>query len=496
MKNIYKTLALAVAVFSLSACGNSWLDLDPATSKPTDKAIDDYKSAKEALTGVYSLLQGNSGSVTYYGANLWVYGDVRGEDMQSANLSSRGASFYSMKYTADNAPAIWGTPYKIVRNANNLLAAIADGKVIGATDAQINELKAEALALRGLVHFDLCRIYGEPYTVNEGASLGVPIVLSPLPVAALETRATVAEVYAQVIQDLEESLTLGGLKKEKYYGYVNYWYVKGLLSKVYLYKGENDKSLEYAEDIIKNSPYELWTNEEYVDGWQTTNTGRKEMLFEIVNYSTDNWTDREGIANLMHPKGYADIIATKAFITMMGATPNDVRNGLFLEKNPEDTNPVIGDSKVFVNKYPANEAGEWRLNSLPVMRISEVYLFAAEAAAKLNQPATAAKYLNAIHKRANPDAADVDAADATLERISLERRKELIGEGSRFFDAMRNNETVIRYTSESDRGFHPSLDPEARKFNRTYYKTLLPIPISETNVNAPIRGQQNPGYGK
>lgn len=99
-----------------------------------------------------------------------------------------------------------------------------------------------------------------------------------------------------------------------------------------------------------------------------------------------------------------------------------------------------------------------------------------------------------IHKRANPTAADVTPAEATLERISLERRKELIGEGNRFFDAMRNNETITRYTSEADRFYHVVLDAEARSFDRTYYRTLLPIPVSETNVNAPIRAQQNPGY--
>lgn len=494
MKNIYKILTLGVIFIALSACGNNWLDLDPATAKPSDKAITDYKSAEEALTGIYSRIQGNSGSVSYYGANLWVYGDVRGEDMQSTNLSSRGATFYAMKYLENNAPAIWGTPYTIIRNTNNLLEALESGKIADATDTQINELKSEALAIRALVHFDLCRIYGMPYTANNGTSLGVPIVLTSLPVEALETRNTVAEVYTQVLLDLGASINTGGLSKEKTYGYINYWFVKGLLSKVNLYKGDNEAAFKHAEDIIKDSPYGLWTNEEYVEGWKTTSSGRKEMLFEIVNYSRDNWTDREGIANLMNPKGYGDVIATKAFIDMLATTPDDVRHGLFLEKEEDNPNVILENYKVFVNKYPVNEAGEWRLNSLPVMRLSEIYLFAAEAAAKLKDSSNAAKYLNVIHKRANPNAADISETDATLERIILERRKELIGEGSRFFDAMRNNETITRYTSEEDRGFHPSLDADSRTFNRDYFRAILPIPISEINANAPIREQQNPGY--
>ena len=129
-----------------------------------------------------------------------------------------------------------------------------------------------------------------------------------------------------------------------------------------------------------------------------------------------------------------------------------------------------------------------------MMRLSEVYLIAAEAAAKLGISDKAAAYLNVIHLRANPAASPVSQADATLARISIERRKELVGEGQRFFDAMRNNETVVRYTDQNDMQLHYILIPESQKFDRTYFRTLLPIPVSEVNVNPNLRGQQNPGY--
>ena len=494
MRNIYKSFVWGVALIMLSSCGNSWLDLESSTNIPTEKAIVDYKSADVALTGIYNGLQGTSSKTTYYGTSMWLYGDVRGEDMQSSLLSSRGAPFYSMKYTANDAPSIWSIPYNVILRVNRLIEAIDSNKIGDATPAQLDAMKSQAVAIRALVHFDLCRIYGAPYNVNNGVSYGIPIVLNTLPVASQETRNTVAEVYEQVIKDLEKSIEIGGLTKDKYYGYVNYWFVKELLAKVHLYKGDNDKALQYSEEVINDSPYELWTNEEYVDGWQTTDKGRKEMLFEIVNFSTDSWTDKEGIANIMSPYGYAAAIATKSFIDMLAKTPDDIRNKVLVKSVQSGSIKLYGDATVFVNKYPADETGEWRLNSLPAMRLSEIYLFAAEAAAKLGNSQKAADYLNVIHKRANPKAADITAAEATLERVILERRKELIGEGSRFFDAMRNDETITRYTNEEDRGFHPSLDDVSRSFNRTYFRTLLPIPLSETNVNAPIRAQQNPGY--
>jgi len=94
--------------------------------------------------------------------------------------------------------------------------------------------------------------------------------------------------------------------------------------------------------------------------------------------------------------------------------------------------------------------------------------------------------------RANPKATPVADADATVDRILLECRKEFVGEGHRFFDAMRNNQTIVRYTDEKNSGYHYPLRTESQKFDRTYYRIVLPIPITETDVNKNI--QQNPGY--
>lgn len=495
MKLIYKQLMLLFSLVILSSCGNSWLDLDPTDGVPSETAIDSYKAASVALTGVYDGLQGNSNSVSYYGAQILYYGDVRADDMQARTQGMRTSSVYEMKYNEDNAPQIWLVPYDVIRRANRLLEAIESDKIVDATEAQLKNLKSEALTIRALVHFDLCRIYGKPYSEDNGASLGIPLILEPIPQDALPSRNTVDEVYNQVITDLTDALSEGGLVDKKSYGYVNKWFAEGLLAKVYLYKEDNANALKYAEDVIEKSPYQLWTAEEYVPGWKTTDSGRKEMLFELVNNSTDDWTDRNGIAYLMNEDGYADLIATKSFLDMMAETPEDVRNGIIIPAQSDSILMVkYGEEKIFVNKYPAESNGEMRLNSLPLMRLSEIYLFAAEAAAKLGDGAKASKYLNAIYKRANPNATDLSASEATVERIMLERRKELIGEGHRFFDAMRNNETITRYTGEADKGFHYSLLKESMKFDRSYFRTILPIPIDEVNVNNNLKGQQNPGY--
>jgi hypothetical protein len=103
--------------------------------------------------------------------------------------------------------------------------------------------------------------------------------------------------------------------------------------------------------------------------------------------------------------------------------------------------------------------------------------------------------LNDIISNRTTDASKaVTAADVTLERIYVERRKELVGEGQRYFDVLRRGETVVRYTNEADKGWHDALNEEARTFNRDSKKALPLIPQNEIDANQEI--VQNPLYTK
>lgn len=496
MNNIFKLFTLSLAVFSMTACGNDWLDREPSDGIGTENAIKSYSDAQTAYYGMYDGLQGNSNLSSYYGARMIYYGDVRADDMQARTQGMRTSGCYEMRYTADDAPNMWNVPYNVIRRANGIIDAIDNGKVTDATDAQIGKIYAEAQVVRALVHFDLVRVYGLPYNMNEGASLGVPVMTELLGSDALPTRNTVAEVYAQVLKDLNAAINSGFMATKATKGYINVWAAKSILSRVYLTMDNNSEALTLAEDVINNAPYKLWANTEYAEAWAKSSPAHtNEMIFEIINESSDDWTDRSGIAYLYNEDGYADAIATKAFSDMLGSDPKDVRNEILLPAMIDaDLKKEFGDAKIFINKYPADNSGEMRLNNIPLVRLSEVYLTASEAAFKTGNKAKAAEYLNVIAQRANPEAKAISASDVTLERIITERRKELIGEGHRYFDALRNNETIVRYTNDTEKGFHYSLVGESQKFDRTYFRAILPIPASETDANPEIKKQQNPGY--
>ena len=501
MKKISLKTTLFVALTLLfSACSGDWLDLGPSDGIRTDEALTNMDKLEAARIGLYDGLQGNSTYSEYYAARMIYYGDVRGDDMQAQTSDNRTSSLYEMRYTANDAPMIWNVPYNVLRRANRIIQAVEDGivKDAGSSDANkatVARIYSEALVVRALVHFDLVRVYGNPYTMNNGAGLGVPIMVKPLDSKALPQRNTVKEVYDQVLKDLKKAIDDNALDKEMNNGYITHWTAKGLLARVYLYMGDNANARKEAVEVIEKSPYQLWTNAEYANRvWdKTVGAHSKEMLLELKNASTDDYTDREGIAYLYNEDGYSDAIATKAFCDLLQADSNDVRLTAMLPSHEDDFVKLYGTDRVWVNKYPADNQGEMRMSNVPLLRLSEIYLIAAEASAKLNDNAAAAKYLNAIVLRANPKATPVADADATVDRILLERRKEFVGEGHRFFDAMRNNKTITRYTDEKHIGYHyPLSEQQSQSFDRTYYRAILPIPQSEKDANEGIL--QNPGY--
>jgi tetratricopeptide (TPR) repeat protein len=496
MKKIYQSTVIALSLFAFTSCGNDWLDINPADGLPTGNAITNYNDALVARTGMYDGLQGNADNNEYYAAKMFYYGDVSADDMQARTQGMRSSSSYEKRFTLDNAPKIWKIPYNVIRRANRIIEAIDLGKITDAKEAELNELKAEALVVRALVHFDLVKIYAKPYTTDNGVSYGVPIVTSALSTDALLGRNTVAQVYDQVIKDLTDAIELKELSTDLTPGYINEWTAKGLLSRIYLYKGDNQNALSIAQDVITNSGYKLWSNAEYISAWSARNQkSKEEFIFEILNAGSDDWGDRESISYLLNEDGYADAILTKSFLDLLNEDPLDVRHGITLPAmKDEDLMEQFKDAKIFINKFPANSEGEMRLNSLPILRMSEVVLNAAEAAMKLNKTTEAAKYLNEIALRANPAATPATTASVSLEQILKERRKELVGEGHRFFDAMRNNETIVRYVDDKNQGYHYNLEKVSQKFDNTYFRAILPIPVNEVNVNPLLREQQNPGY--
>ena len=497
-------MGCAILAASLSSCVNDWLDVAPSDGTDADAALTSSSDLDAARTGMYKALKGNGSLVDYYGQQFFVYGDVHaGDDYQYNNIggSNRASFYYDMNYQTasefNTSTVSWQSPYVVIGRANRIIAAAEGGKLSDAVEAKtkIEQYAAEAKVLRALAHFDLVRIYGKPYTEDQGASLGVPLVTEVLESNAKPARSTVAEVYAQVVKDLTEAISSNALATETEPGYVSVWGAKAILSRVYLNMGDYANALSVAEDIIKNSGASLWTRDQYFKAWSAETPNESEFLFRLNVTGSDDNNDLNGIGNLQQRDGYKEMVATKKFVDMLTSDPGDVRNDMFLPATAAKEVATYGTNKVYLNKLRGQGGNNRNVTIIPIIRLSEVYLTAAECAFRNNDKTKAVEYLNDLVKNRTTTVASLATVDnITLERILIERRKELIGEGQRYFDALRNNETITRYTSEADKGWHKTLSKEAQSFDRDYFKAIAAIPQAEINANPNIK--QNDNYGE
>lgn len=137
--------------------------------------------------------------------------------MQARTQGMRTSSCYEMRYTADDAPNMWNIQYNVIRRANRLIEAVDNKTITDAENfqAELANIYNQAKVIRALVHFDLVKVYGMPYTYDEGASLGVPFVDKPLDRDAQPGRDKVADVYAKVVADLNNAIDSEALTVSK-----------------------------------------------------------------------------------------------------------------------------------------------------------------------------------------------------------------------------------------------------------------------------------------
>lgn len=497
MKHIYLFSAI-ISFLLLTSCGDGWLDgLGPVEEAETEKSLNTPTEAEYALNGVYTLFR----NYQYYGARYTYYGDAKGEDMQARNDSKRVARYYLYTWNAINAPSnFWSYPYKVIRNANNIINftdRLSDKEM---EESSNQDIRGQALTMRAMAHFDLVKVYGKPYTSDNGASPGVPIVKNLLANTEKPSRNTVAEVYTQIITDLEEASGL--LSKSVKNGKLNWFANQLLLARTYLYKGDNGKAFEVATNLISEAKgkYSLFSNAEYVDAWKKFEGS--EFLFTIFNSADEIEDSKEFVSYLMHSKGYDDISLTEDYLNLFEEdegenVPLKIQNKgkmkdirlkvLEFKKETNDKKEVIRVA-YYLLKYISPD---YKVSNIPVLRLSEAYLIAAEAAIKNSNKKDAATYLNAIVQRANPDK-EIAEEDVTLDMVLIERRKELVGEGHRLFDATRNNQTITRNVTR-DSHYSSLLKEETLKITSSYFGTLMPIPTGEMNTNPNM--VQNPGFG-
>lgn len=489
-KNILAT-ALVSMVISITSCSKSFLDVPPTNQADAADYVKTAADAKVAINGIMRKMISSS----YYGRNFIMYGDAKGGDL---TVFSQGRGLDNL-YTFNHAPSsgsygdFWSTLYDILLQTNTLIQSI-DKLVSQGSTENFSVYKGQALTIRALVYFDLVRLYGEPYNENK-AAWGVSNITTPIPVFDQPLRNTVEENYTQIVKDLTEAAPL--LPKTKTNGQVNYYANKAILARVNLFMGDNTGALAAAEEVIgATTLYSLYSNANWVNSWKTQ--FGSESILELGILPTlggDLGNASLGAYLRAKGKGGSAILgwfgASDYYLNRLKADATDVRWGIMGPDEISTTpNPRLGACY----KYSGNIdlAGDGKTTAtavnIKVIRLSEMYLIAAEAALPTNK-LKASNYLNEIRKRA-PALTPSTETTVTLDMIIDEKSKELFGEGHRFFDMIRLNRSI----TFNDEYIGAAITHRAKTIDRTFFKTILPIAQSEINANPGLKAQQNPNY--
>lgn len=492
MKYSMKLIVLVLTATLICSSCDDFLNMQPTNSANAESAIATPADASVAINGIMRAMSSSS----YYGRNFLLYGDAKGGDL-TIYAAGRGMDgLYRFDHTPSSGSysSYWVRGYYCIMQVNNLLENIEKLEASGVDGFSF--YKGQALTLRALIYFDLVRLYGLPYNYNKG-SYGVPNVIKTLSADAQPTRASVAENYAQIISDLNDGMALLASNKAPQNNYVGYYANVALQARVKLYMEDYDGALAAAKEVIESGKYKPYAPEEWVSSWTKQNAS--ESILEIgMDTESDLGTSSLGFyfirfKHKTNAMGW--FLASNYFLNRLGEDADDVRWGIMDNDEYWVDNNVDrkGACYKYVGSVDFDGDGKetYTAVNIKLIRLSEMYLIAAEAAMHKSTPdkAMASDYLNEIRKR-SPNLAPATAATIDDQMILNERSKELYGEGHRFFDMIRMNQTI-----EFNDDFQGvPVTRREKTIDRTYNKIILPISQDEINANPALEDQQNNGY--
>jgi len=460
---IKNMIVTTVLFLSLASCEKSFLELKPPTSLTPEFALATEADLQVALRGAYAGLK----STALYGRSLMVLGDMMADNTyQSALNTNRYTNFnlYNYLVTDGDVAGLWNASYTVILRANNIInSPIAD-------NANIQQIKGEAYAIRALAYFNLVRYFASPYTLDP-SKLGVPIITTYQADLKPE-RAKIADVYTLINKDLTQAFTL--MTKFTNSSQFSKYSAKALQAKVYLAMGDKTNAKTAALDVITNSGFTAISSAAHTGYWAgvAPRTDKVETLLEISFDAVAN-NAFDALSYIYLQSGnYGDMLCSSELYDLFETA--DIRKSLYA------TGTRGGLASVFVNKYSSFTGDH---SDTKVIRMSEMYLIAAEASYPSNT-ADALKYVNEVTSRRGATAI-ASSGSALLEDIITERRKELAFEGERYLDMQRLQRNIARSKN------YPAA---ALSIDFTNYRRIMPIPQGELDANPSIKSQQNPGW--
>ncbi len=483
--NITKIFTV-ISVLLMSSC-SKWIDVKPTDRLAESVLFQTKEGYLKALNGIYIEMSHPS----LYGQFLTA-GQLDAMAQYYMSTSSTQPYYYYMTYdytqsiTKAGFELAWQRAYATIANINVLMENIPDSPNSILPEPYYGLVKGEALALRAYLHLDMLRLFGPIYTTETKDVPTIPYYrdanrdISPLYTAekitefllndlneAKELLATTDPIRTSGSKDAAPSEGKEGNAFALRQYRLNYYAVQALLARTYLWKGDNQRAWEVATqtiDAIGQADQNIFP---FVTHAAATNGDNPDRLFETEVFFAIYSLNRTQMYNNLFSS--AQIIPNR-LAPNPGNTNMSRVEAMYDDKNDYrykiwNTETLIGVPLVTNQKYKDHDNYSARY-MIPLIRLSELYLTAAECAGSVEQ---ASAFINEL--RANRGAFQLTLSDYTAlqNAITNEHRREFIGEGQQFYYYKRRAFTSIPN--------HASLTSTKLMSINSYH---VPLPDSET----------------
>lgn len=490
----YITSALLIGTVLVTGCGKNFLDQEPESSLLGANFWKTESDLKQGVVGAYASLRDMAGF------SYWVFGEMRSDNTTfQYNAPQRGQEnrefVDQFLLTPDNILLrdFWRDCYTGIARCNDVLDNVDR---ITMADRDKSQATGEVKLLRAFHYFNLVRQFG-------GVPLRLAVTKSPGS-ANSKGRASVDEVYNQIIADLNDAAAMLPLASEYAAadkGRVTKGTANALLGEVYMTRKNFPEALTALRKVTGYSLLPVYANV-----FAPANKNNAESVFEIQYLgSVPNLS-----SNFMYqfaPFNSGTIVTqdpgTNLSFTSGWNTPTkDLIDAYEAGDVRKDVSLAIGfqDGAVFVNapyikKYNHGfvQPGQTNVN-FPVIRYTDVLLMIAECLNEqgfvangepfnlLNQVRTRAQLPSKTSGNAVP-ALNVATQAAFRAAIFQERKVELAFENHRWYDLVRSGDAVTVMNAHGVREKVLSPNNPASSYQVTTNKLLLPIPIREVTLD-------------
>lgn len=463
--NTYLLSGLAL-IMTLSSC-SKWLDVQPEDKFTEQQIFSNLQGISDAINGVYL----DMGKTKLYGATLTstkleIFAQ-RYNVSGVHNLRAYQQYNYGDQELRASLDAIWVDMYKNVANVNNFIKNL--DAYPGVLDAKTDSIfRGEAYGLRAFLQFDLLRMYGPRYSSADSLRIAIPYYTSAgTEVSEIEPANVVMKKIVLDLKKAESLLAADPVRTQgivkvsnqpflQYRNYrMNYFALKGLQARVYLYRGDLISAAAAADVVIRNAEKFPWidVNKIISDKLNPDRVFSTEILFGLQsqdmydNYRTFFAPDQQA-AQILAP-GESNLK------TLFENNEGDYRY------NPNWMMTGIGGKnfKTFFKYADIDNKGLIYRMTMPLIRLSEVYYIAAEAGQKV-------EYLNKVRNQRGLLNLAPNANFST--ELLKEYQKEFFGEGQLWFFYKRKNTTSIPNPLAKDVNFTMNLN-----------NYVFPLPLSE-----------------